>query len=90
MIDVDEASKSKRNDFGFHNARLFCLCYPRAIQIRQKIDLQRNLLAEGLAVSSLGKSIQERHTKNSVAPYATTLYVPLRLVSSDTTFHVVK
>ena len=61
----------------------------RAIQIGQNIDLQRNRLAEGLAVSSRGLSTQERHKKNSVAPCATTLYVRLRLASSDTTCRVV-
>ena len=62
---------------------------PRAIQIRKNIDLQRNRLAEGLAVSSRGLSTQERHTKNSVAPCATTLYVQPAPELNDTTCRVV-
>ena len=57
----------------------------RVIQIRQNLDAQRNLPAFVQAASSLGKSIQERLTKNSVASCATTLYVPPQLVSRGTT-----
>jgi hypothetical protein len=57
----------------------------RVIQICQKLDAQRNLLADGLAVSSPGISIDERLIKNSVVRCATTLYALLVLELNATT-----
>jgi hypothetical protein len=45
----------------------------------------KNILATDLVVSSSGKAIRERLTKNTVVAYATTLYVRRLRVSSDTT-----
>jgi hypothetical protein len=55
------------------------------IQIRQKIALAKNPVADDLAAMFGGIATQERLTKNTVASYATTLCVPLLFVSSDTT-----
>jgi hypothetical protein len=46
----------------------------RAIQIRQNRGAQKILVANVQVVLSLGKSIRERLTKNSVACCVTTLY----------------
>ena len=67
------ASESTKNDFGYPKALPFRSCPPRAIQIRQNLDAQKILPANVRAASSLGKSIHERLTKNSVARCATTL-----------------
>jgi hypothetical protein len=57
----------------------------RAIQIRQNLAAQKIRVANDQVVSSLGISIQERLTKNSVVHCATTLYVPLVLEWNATT-----
>ena len=62
----------------------------RVIQIRQKLDAQRNLLVDGLAVSSTGISIYERLIKNSVVRCATTLYALLVPELNATTRLVVR
>ena len=49
----------------------------RAIQIRQNLGAQEILVANVQVVSSLGKEIRERLTKNSVARCATTHYEQL-------------
>ncbi len=84
----DDGAESKKNNFVFSSLLPFCPYPPRATQNRQKRGVQKNLLANVRAATSRGKSIQERLTKNSVVPYATTSYAQPRRVLNVTTSHV--
>ena len=79
--NADEGAESMKNNFYLpsHNsnqpkAHPICPYLPRAIQIRQNRDAEKNPAANVRVVSSLGIATQGHLTKSSVVRCVTTLY----------------
>jgi hypothetical protein len=81
ISNADDGLELKRNNSDWPNAVPFRSCPPRlrarAIQIRQNFGVLKVLAANVQVVSSLGKTIPERPTRNSAIRCVATLYAQL-------------